>query len=54
MQKISTKELRRILNEYTGGSVFNKTEKEMRFYIRQNFFCSEYTISVLAKEFCKG
>ena len=51
MNKLTTKELRRLLNEYTGGQLFNKTEAEMRKYIRTNFSCSEYTVRKLAKEF---
>lgn len=51
MNKLTTKELREILNNYTGGQLFNKTEAEMRKYIRTNFTCSEYTVRKLAKEF---
>ena len=39
MNKLTTKELRRLLNEYTGGQLFNKTEAEMRKYIEEK--CSE-------------
>jgi hypothetical protein len=51
MTKISTKELREILNDYTGGKPFNKTIREMKKYIRYNFICSEYTVEKLAREF---
>lgn len=52
IQKLTTKELRKLLNNYSGGQLFNKTEEQMRKYIRYNFICSEYTVRTLAKEFC--
>lgn len=51
MTKVSTKELREILNSYTNGKSFDKTIREMKRYIRQNFLCSEYTVETLAREF---
>ena len=51
MDKLTTKELRTYLLNYTGGHLFKKTEKEMRKYIRFNFNCTEYTVRTLAKEF---
>lgn len=51
MNKLTTKELREILNDYTNGRGFNKTQREVRRYIRQNFYCSESTVYTLAKEF---
>lgn len=54
MERITTRELRRILNNYTDGNCFNKTAREMRKYIRKNFNCSEYTVRTLAKEFSRN
>lgn len=52
-KRLTTKELRKILLDYTGGQLFNKSVKGMENYIRINFNTTEYAVKTLAKEFTR-
>lgn len=50
MKKLTTKELREILNQEATRFI-NYTAKEIESYIKHNYECSYYTVKTLAKEF---